>query len=279
MKKTDPISELVRLLAAGDALFSPVRDWRHNAHVTAIMQRRWEYRTQGLAYLSGSGEGGRQQAEHQAALWESEGLVTFTRSGGRRCWIRLTGGMDWKLRAMGGLPGWPEQMVVLLAVQEQTQAGYLNGRFVPEDCLVGRGWGSRQALILSLRLAATVAPSLVRGWLVSSADLGQRLGYAITPEGRAALDNPEAPTDLPSVHSGVADAYDAALKVEQRLLASIQPTPSGVVIPLSGGLWPADSQRAPGIPPVFHAGRVRSLASMVKAVQTRVAAARRAMRQ
>jgi DNA-binding transcriptional ArsR family regulator len=242
--------------------------------VAAVVEGRNTYQTRGLPLPSGSGGSGERSAvERHRDILEKSGAVTFYRQQGRRTHWKLTDSADWRLRRLATWTGWEEMMILMLAVREYSDVGYMNGHIVPDWALahgVGHGdeWSvAEKSRILTLDEFA--APALCRGLLVSWSDLHGATGYGITDAGRAYLSSDPMAPDVDGIDydSAMNDAYLDVLKDARRVLAAARPSRDNVSeIPLGAGSWPEDPAVAP-VPPIFtKKGEPRSLRSMIQAI-------------
>ena len=144
---------LIPLLGETDALFEPVRDWRHNPAVAARMERRSRFLFEGVSYRVGGDLAARKLREVAVDELEAAGLVECFRRHGRRFGWRLNDVTDWQLRDRAGMPGFEPMHVVLRAVAAHTAAGHVNSGTAPETALTGVPWGTRHAAELATALA------------------------------------------------------------------------------------------------------------------------------
>ena len=267
-----PEALIISLLAALDALFTPIRDWSNGPRVAAIVHRRDQYARRGLPVTGGGNTPGqRKQQERNLDTIEATGLVTFTRRQGRRATWKLTEPADWRLRALCACSDWPETLLCLLAINAHEQSPRLEQPYsaVPEVWLTGKDYGAPAAADRFKHVEDLLAPALCRAWAIASSDEAGRVGYTVTDEGRAVLSDPRPPAiDWPEWNPEASEVYSLALTQARRELQAI-PTDaaSRCVVPLSSGDWPEAQERA-AIPPVFTTrGKVRTVASIVAAIK------------
>ena len=129
--KTEAIAPLIELLAATDAIFSPIRDWSDNGRVVAILERREVFRRAGLPIrLGGVGEAERKKTERFLDEIEQSGAVEVFRSSGKRSHWKLANEADWKIRRLCLWSDFPEMLNVMLALREYEQMGCTNAGHV-----------------------------------------------------------------------------------------------------------------------------------------------------
>jgi hypothetical protein len=161
-------------------------------------------------------------------------------------------------------------MVALLGLHEHEDMPNPEGlERVPEVWLLGEDWGTSKSSLLLAYLEEVFAPAAVRGLVTSASDSQGHVAYRLTPAGRAFLDAPfQTPTGLPEFDMDAAKIFNAALHAAGEEIKSATPNNSNAVaIRLPCGLWPELSEAAP-IPPIFtRPGRVRSLQSMIRAIE------------
>jgi hypothetical protein len=132
---------------------------------------------------------------------------------------------------------WP----LLEVVAEFADAGH-----VLEVDLLGVDYGELEDSAPLTDLEDFMVPLLARGLLTSASDALGRIGYGITPAGRAALarGKPKPSKDSPKYDSALGREYarEYLALVEER--ENWKPERPGLVaVPLSAGMWPRKVSR------------------------------------
>lgn len=181
---TEQDEALIAILAATDAVFLPARDHRSPRWV-ATWRARAAYRLGGLPLPGGGDAAARKDHQRQLERLEVAELVLLSRPrGARGPHVRLTDGADWYTRALCGLPGRSEALVVVDELVKRTKPGGKRIRdvWVPESDLADV---KDKNSLMSLEDAAL--PGLVRGWALSLCSTRRLAYYAPTMLGRAAV--------------------------------------------------------------------------------------------
>jgi hypothetical protein len=240
---------IVSVLAATDVLWVAFRGW-HRApcgSANAVGERRATYRRGGLVF-TGGGTGARRQ-ERSRELDEARRAKLIAGATTTRPLIRLTDDGFAVARALAGCPfiGDADTWNILARVEALTQAGVTNsgcgpvGLYVPEYAILNRPHGSQLESPEVVGLENQAMPLLVAGLLEARSDCHGRVGYAITPEGRAALaaGPPAEPEGLPAFDEVAAELYNDGFFGGLKARNHWEPEGKDLAIPLSAGLWPA----------------------------------------
>jgi hypothetical protein len=265
MTEPEALTPLISLLAATDALWEPVRNWSDNRRVVAIMERREEFRRDGVPIAMGGGSANeRKTFERQLDQIQATEFVQVSRTRGKRTHWRLTDSTDWQLRSLCQWSGFPEMVSAMLAVQANDQPDYHTGDWVlaaiPDDTDEER---LRQRCC---EIEWAILPALVRGLATSWSDCNGAVKYEVTQAGLKFLDNPNPPqVELPEYDTDANEAYLAELQKTRDELKTAKPThQNAVAIPLSAGDWATPETVAP----LFtKRGRIRSPSAMLRAIQ------------
>lgn len=218
---SDADAVLVRVAAHADAVALPLRDWGHPAGAN----RHQMGRPSGVVYRvnTGASDAARKAGERLLAELADLGLVLVNR-GARVKFpvVALTPAGDAAARALAGLPDRAVGRLFVAAVAERA-AGYkpdpVRGlTWVPEiEFNKGRGWGAgatredrRQLSMIELHFLAAAAA----GWAVAHSTAKGHAAYAVTPAGRAELDDP---TPDPPSDRAFAEAAGRLYRAEQNL--------------------------------------------------------------
>jgi hypothetical protein len=274
--KTDALAPLIEMAAQADALWQPIRNWSNPAHVAAVHERREEFYRRGLPYRNGGAGDERKARERQTDAMEDAGLVVCCRNAGKRIGWKLTDIGDWKIRRLCGSYGAGAMLTAMRCLQalEDTWPEEPGVNRTPETWLTGLDYGTQEASRRIVRLAEMFSPAMIRNLVDSHSDSRGRTAYALTSTGREFLQAGNTSPDdreLPAFDPAAGDLYETALDAAQEELKAATPTrENSVVIPLSCGCWPEDSERPP-VPPVFTPrGDVHSLASWCRAVRAKI---------
>jgi hypothetical protein len=260
---------LIELLAATDALFQPIRDWRNNRYAAAIVEARRRFTREGLAYRSGGDPGERKAKERAADAWERAGMVTFHRSRGKRSHWRLTDTADWMMRRLATFGDFPEMLTAMLAIDRHERMPHeARMNWVPEWWLTGANYDEADAQLRWTTVQEILAPALCRGLVEAWSDCHGRTAYQLTDRGREFLAGPAVPSiDWPEYDTKANDLYLAAFDRATADLKRLTSQPNHVAVRLSAGLWPCDTAAAK-IPNILvKPTKCRSLASMRRAIK------------
>ena len=212
---------LCRLTGELWATFAPWRGpWNGGGATAAYLGRRAFRNRAGLRWRNK----GRDRDEREAILTvlgqlERSGLLVRRIEQTRVVAVRLSDAGIERACGLAGAPCWVDGRAVCerLAGLDDGQAWmmHLDTRWTAEWALAGTpphwaGCGGNETGRANRRLLSELEeraiPALVRGWLISGADLHGRVWYSITSAGRATLT--EAPSDAPS---GIDADEDCAL--------------------------------------------------------------------
>lgn len=216
----DPL--LLRILAATDALWLPVRTW---PEAMTHWQLRQRFLSHGWALDAASEGANRAEQSRRLRALAGAGHLSI-RYQQRTPLVRLSDATEDRLRATIGhagsiLGGW-------LTCERVAEVG---GEWVPEWKLAGwdaaRPARSGDDVTRELVLVEDLAlPALIRGWLESNASARRRVAYRLTDAGRRQLSQP-APTDTTArrLFDPEAAAAYAGLLAEhrERLVAMVRP--------------------------------------------------------
>ncbi len=203
------------------AVFAPWRGpWGGGGATAAYLARRSFRSGAGLRWRH-SGRDRDERDENVEALGrlERHGLLTRRVERTKVVAVRLHDGGIERACSLAGAPCWLAGLDVCQRLAECDDDAacmmHVGTRWTAEWALAGTppnwaGCGSDEAGRANRRLLSELEeraiPALVRGWLLSGADLHGRVWYTITSAGRAALT--EAPADAPS---GIDSDDDCAL--------------------------------------------------------------------
>lgn len=172
---------LVRVMAAGDAVFRPMRraEWEH-PRPAAIRSAQDAFRRAGGVIVSAPGTAAeRKSAERLADSLIHAGYLKARRRGRGR-FLRLGDEAEDCVRQLCGLPG--------LWLCFETVRLYVREEWTPEVAINdGRGWGDGHSQELAF-VELLMLPALVRGVAVSGSDLQGHVYY------RRVADVPTWPT-------------------------------------------------------------------------------------
>lgn len=277
---TIPLNDdLIRLLAATDALWWPCRSPDQRAHGVRHERRR-EYRRYGLPIRTAhSGDAAaRKSQERWLARLEQTGVIQVGRQRGKRTHWRLSDNADWAFRSLAGQYGFWQMVACMMCLDAHER----RCRVVPADKPVNRhaeyqlvGCEPRDEPSAETNrrcgdLAEMLLPALVRGWVTSASDMRGTTAYSLTTAGVAVVRNPEAydpdRTDWPDYDPAHDATYDEAFASTLDELERGKATPGHVFIFLSAGCW--DWFEAPELRPftVFRRdGQQRSITSIERA--------------
>jgi len=220
---TATVDDMLICRLAGElwAVFAPWRGpWGGGGAAAAYLARRSFRSGAGLRWRH-AGRDRDERDENVEALGrlERRGLLHRRVDRTKVVAVRLLDAGIERACALAGAPCWPAGRDVcqrLAALNdERAMMTHLGTRWTPEWLLAGTPphWarcGSDDAGRANRRLLSELEeraiPALVRGWLISGADLQGRVWYSITPAGRAALT--DAPSDEPQ---GIDADEDCAL--------------------------------------------------------------------
>jgi hypothetical protein len=178
-RNSGALSELlVRVLAAQDAIFLPIRKSEWKA-ANAISHARQQYRIcDGAAVVVGGSDRERKAGQRLGDQAVALGLVV-TRHRGRTRYMRLTDKAEDRLRQQCGLPG--------LWLSFETLRRLPPKQWIREiDLNDGKGWGEQDAAGLRF-VEWLMLPALLRGWADSGSTTRGHVYY------RRLADPPEWP--------------------------------------------------------------------------------------
>lgn len=221
---TDEDAVLVRILAATDALWKPMRraDWGSFSIPTVLYEHRKRFASAGVASHSGATtEAGRKADQRTSEALASSGLLTL-HGRERRVAARLTEKGDILARALAGLANVEAGYLSVCEVLRLESPGEWPGPMASELWLAGLdSYANSDDCRHELHAVQELAlPALWRGWLESGSDIEGRVWYHATDQGRAVakLPKPELPADLPTMDNHAADLYDAeVIAIRERL--------------------------------------------------------------
>jgi len=201
---------LCRLAGELWAVFAPWRGpWNGGGAAAAYLGRRAFHNRAGLRWRNK----GRDRDEREAILTvlgriEQSGLLVRRIEQTRVVAVRLNDAGIGRACGLAGAPCWSEGRDVCQRLadldDERATMTHLGTRWTAEWALAGTpafwaGCGNDETGRANRRLLSVLEeraiPALVRGWLISGADLHGRVWYSLTAAGRAALT--EAPADAP----------------------------------------------------------------------------------
>lgn len=192
---------IVSILAATDAVFAPLRDFRGRASAN-IAAAREAFSKAGVPWGSG-GKSPVAQRNANRALERlvTRGLAVVAKGRVKTTEGRLSDAGETLARAAAGLPGliagWESLKRVAELSDPPAKAKLLTDVYVAEPRLAGIAWGAVGAE-REFRLVEDLAlPALVRGWLGSRADSYRHVYYTVLPAGYAALAAGVAPPAEP----------------------------------------------------------------------------------
>lgn len=204
----DSLRLLVRVLAATDAVFWPVRraEWEH-PRPAAIYAARQSFR-RGVIVSSPGTAAERKSAERLTDALIQAGLLKARRRGRGR-FLRLMDAAEDRLRQRCGLPGlWLSYETVRRIRESWTPETELND---------GRGWGDGRSRELAF-VELLMLPSLVRGYAESCSTIRGHVYY------RRMADPPEWPEpteELPEPSEELGALYhQEAAAARERILAA-----------------------------------------------------------
>lgn len=199
---TEQETALVDVLAAVDATFAPLRQWKPRVRVTNVYEGRRDYPSAGVA-LRGGGKGAAQKRTERALddLVQG-GFVERIKNAVRTTGVRLTGAGEARARALCGLPG---PACGVATVREVV--AYSDAPDRPDGCpagawetwLAGVNWtdtqdrAARRELVFQEECAL---PALLRGWLEPNSTIKGHVLYTATEAGRAVAADPPPIKDV-----------------------------------------------------------------------------------
>lgn len=229
---------MIELLAATDAVFTPFRGtFETEMAGAAIFERRYLYPRHGVRTIAGGADGSIRRAGNRAfAGLVSRGLAQCVGRGRERGVLLTPHGDDYARRMTAGFMA-VDSFGLLAWIDGLAAEGQHNDQFVSESDVLGRDHDAMQSKGLAM-LEHKALPLLARGWLESQTDYGSRVGYRVTPTGKAAT-RPEV-GELPEFNHEAGEAYDGLYFSALKDRGSWQPSRHGVLwIPLSAGNWPS----------------------------------------
>jgi hypothetical protein len=185
----------VRILAAQDAVWVPLRDWGGSRPANVYRARR-EFDAHGIHWRSTAmtEQQSRDRSRELDGL-RKRGRITCFQPRAKTLRARLSDRAEAETRALCGLPPLAAAVGLMgeLARHSRRKARTLDRLWVPEVKLNrGRGWGDDHHREL-VAVEDTLLPALARGWVVSLATVQRHVYYALAPTGWAALEQNHPP--------------------------------------------------------------------------------------
>lgn len=185
---------LVTILAETDAVWLPNRKSRRPRPANVYIARR-DYAAAGVPWGSNEpSEAGRKAAQRELEALADAELVRVSRPKRMRALgVKLTDAGDVLARGLCGLPGVYSAWVAMqeLATHSRRPPETMRDVWVPEIALAGRNMDAAELAAIE----NMILPALVRGRVVSAADIAGRVSYALTPAGWRFLDGAAGPRD------------------------------------------------------------------------------------
>jgi len=245
MLPMDPadVSFLIEVLAETDALFEPYRHDLINPvangkHISAVVAKRHLYREAGLSIRGGGAAADRQEHSRRLARLEIAGLLTVVRRG--HPLVRLTADAERELRELTNSHSIAQAFSYLQLIDLYANAGASNAGCVSEVLLAGKNSGDNISSREASDLAWYLTPLLTAGLIDASSDARGRVGYCLTPEGRAAIEAGCPPLPTYEIFDAEASKLHDDLFAKARSdLANLNPGKDTlpIQIPLSAGMW------------------------------------------
>ncbi len=209
---------LIDLLAATDAVWSPLRVWSPPRPCN-IHELRKRYGSGGIAWSSDQvSAAGRKASQRAIESLADRAIVIITRHAGRASLVRLSEHGDAIARRLTqeatGMSYATECLQRLARLAGKPGTG-IDG-YVPETLATGTVWGDGNEDVLG-QFQFDILPALVRGWVVSETTVHGHAWYKLTDNGLGVVAGhiePPAFTDLPEpIMNGMSlyfDSLDAA---------------------------------------------------------------------
>lgn len=240
------VQTLAGILGSVDGIWNPMRaaDWANHGS-TLYAEARSDYTLNGISVRGGGSPAERKR--HERLLDELEALkVTHSvYQAGRRVGVKLSDAAEWHLRAAVDLPGADTCRMAMQALAAAIDAGLCLERvegfgLVPEMILAQCPWNwteKHRDGIIGVNNA--MLPALHRRWVYSNSCCNGRVWYALSDEGRQAMETLTGSDDLPDFDQGAFDAYEAGFARRRATIKGAKPKRSNDIgfIPLPASFW------------------------------------------
>lgn len=212
---------LTRILAASDAVWLPLRDFRGTRPSNTSVARR-EYPERGVPWGSGeSTEAGRKEAQRELGEAADASVIAVYRpSRGRAFGVKLTDEGESRARGLCGLPALDAGLESLAEVARLTGEAR---HWVPETALAGVDYAGPDCKRMLMVVEGLALPALARGWIEANASVKGAVWYSVTRKGKAILKKGhQFPAEVKAPRRKVKDArpyYFECLREEATRLA------------------------------------------------------------
>jgi hypothetical protein len=231
---TEQDAALVRILAATDAVWKPMRqeDWVRPTP-TVLYEHRTRFASKGVPWHSGDPtEAGRKASQRTLEDLASAGLLTL-HGRERRAAVRLTEKGDIVARALADLPNVDDAHSSLREVIRLESSGDGQGPMASELWLAELpNYSNNDDCYLELWIVQRLLlPALWRGWIDADSDCCGRVYYSATADGRqlAKLPPPTLPANLPPPDEDAAELYDSEVIAARERLRQAKPDCAGEI--------------------------------------------------